>query len=62
MRNSDPFSTRHLLTLLMSMLAFVQIIITPVFARLLEVGITIYILGAYLILLAFKSGAEKLVG
>jgi hypothetical protein len=47
-------------TLLMSMLTFIQIIITPVFARLLEVGITIYILGAYLIYLAFQSGAQKL--
>jgi hypothetical protein len=49
-----------LVTLLMSMLTFIQVIITPVFARLLEVGVTIYILGAYLIFLAFKHGAHKL--
>jgi hypothetical protein len=35
-------------------------VITPVFARLLEVGITVYILGSYLLYAAIKSGARKL--
>jgi len=47
-------------TLMMSMLTFIQVVITPVFARLLEVGVTVYILGAYLIYVAFKGGAQKL--
>lgn len=47
-------------TLLMSMLTYIQVVINPVFARLLEVGITIYILGAYIIAMAFKSVAQYL--
>jgi len=47
-------------TLMISTLTYIQVVITPVFARLLEVGVTVYILGSYLIYVAVKSGAQKL--
>lgn len=47
-------------TLMMSALTYIQVVINPVFARLLEVGAPVYILGSYLIYAAIKGGTQKL--